>query len=151
VVREGEGFRSRQRPPVAMIVSIIALCLVATLTCLSFVAAPLAQTAGKRVSHLADWESFYQSDVSHYFKLPAAATIVSAEELLPFPMGREVTIRFRLPGSKTSGRWVKEIANASGIDDSHRKTPLLYDGAGDLNIVRYEPASGLYEVLYGWD
>ena len=106
---------------------------------------------GTRTSHLRDWPAFYRTEVSRHFKLPDEAHVVHAEEYHPFPMGQEVRVRFRLPATREPAEWVKHIANSSGIGDRFRRDPLLYDGPGDYNTVSYDPATRLYEVLYGWD
>ena len=106
---------------------------------------------GDRTSHLRDWPTYYRTDVSRHFKLPPQAQVVHAEDYSPWPLGQEVRVRFRLPATRTPEEWVKHIANSSGIPDRFRKDPLQYDGPGDMNIVSYDRATGLFEVLYGWD
>ena len=101
-------------------------------------------------SHLRDWPQFYQSDVSPHFKIPPSAQIVQADDMPQF-MGQEVRIRFRLPETKTPSAWVEHVATSSGIPVRYREDPLHYNGPGDYNLVSYDQATGLYEVVYGWD
>jgi hypothetical protein len=103
-----------------------------------------------RTQHVTDWPRFYRQEVSQYFKIPAEAVVVHAEDYSPWPMGQQVTIRFYLPARRAPNQWLRQIAHApdrgkGGVDRDS------YNGPGDMNFVSYDPATGLYEVVYGWD
>ena len=77
--------------------------------------------------------------------------VVLAEDHSPWPMGQDVRARFRLPATRSPEEWVKHIANSSGIPDRFGRDPPQFNGPGEMDIVSYYRATGLFEVLYGWD
>ena len=103
----------------------------------------------EEVNYTKSWDSFNKSKVSRYFCIPREAVIIEATETSQV-MGYSVSVRFKLPATRSPKEWIEIIARRSGID-AYKKNDYLYDGGRDVYTIEYLPAQELYEAVYQWD
>lgn len=121
----------------------VALCLgVALSLAYAYVVVP------RVIDHSADWEAYLETGVGSYLKLPAEAVVLEAKE---YPDGRvrpvfsRAEVTFRLPPTKPSADWARQIAEDSGLEMTHARADTYFDLQG--HHISYSHDSQTYDLV----
>jgi hypothetical protein len=148
---DGPSRRTKAAATSALICCIIVVVSVAALFAYAFTQSSFL-VKGRVISRTGEWATFKNTVKSYGLLIPAEAQIIEAKEKSAWPMGETVTVRFRLPQTRSSQEWVRFIAKQSSLDV--KQNEFLYEAnpkTSDYMKIEFLPDENIYEAVAEWD